>query len=35
MMLLREAGIEPNDPVSDDDFAGLPIPEKVWDDEGG
>jgi len=34
MMLLREAGIEPNDPVSDDDFAGLPIPQKVWDDEG-
>ena len=34
MMLLREAGIEPDDPVSDADFTDLPIPEKVWDDEG-
>ena len=33
MMLLREAGIEPNDPVPDTAFAGLPIPQKVWDDE--
>ena len=33
MMLLREAGIEPNDPVPDSAFEGLPIPEKVWDDE--
>jgi uncharacterized damage-inducible protein DinB len=33
MMLLRQYGIEPEDPVSDDEFAGLPIPEKVWDDE--
>jgi len=35
MMLLREAGIEPNGPVDDSAFAGLPIPQKVWDDEGG
>ena len=33
MMLLREAGIEPNDPIPDRAFAGLPIPDKVWDDE--
>lgn len=33
MMLLREYGIEPIDPVSDSAFTGLPIPEKVWDDE--
>ena len=33
MMLLREDGIEPNDPVPDSAFEGLPIPEKVWDDE--
>ena len=33
MMLLREDGIEPIDPVSDSAFTGLPIPEKVWDDE--
>ena len=33
MLLLRENGIEPDDPVSDDDFKGLPIPAKVWDDE--
>ena len=33
MMLLREAGIEPKDPVDDSAFAGLPIPQKVWDDE--
>lgn len=33
MMLLREAGIEPQDPVDDTAFEGLPIPQKVWDDE--
>jgi len=33
MMLLREAGIEPIDPVDDSAFTGLPIPQKVWDDE--
>lgn len=33
MMLLRESGIEPNDPVPDSAFADLPIPEKVWDGE--
>lgn len=33
MMLLRENGIEPNQPVSDAQLAGLPLPQKVWDDE--
>ncbi len=33
MMLLREDfGTEPDRPLSDDDLAGLPLPEKVWDD---
>ena len=32
MMLLREDfDTEPDQPMSDDDFAGLPMPEKVWD----
>ena len=26
-------GIEPNGPLSDADFAGLPLPKQVWDDE--
>jgi glutaredoxin len=33
MMALREAGIEPDGPIPDTAFAGLPLPEKVWDDE--
>ena len=33
MMLLDDLGIEPNGRVSDCDFAGLPLPEKAWDDE--
>ncbi len=33
MMLLREDfATEPDRPLSDEDFAGLPMPEKVWDD---
>lgn len=36
MMLLREDfKIEPKQPLQDSDFAGLPIPEKAWDDEPG
>lgn len=33
MMLLREHGIEPDGALTDADFAGLPLPKKVWDDE--
>lgn len=34
MMLLREDfGTEPNQPLEESDFAGLPIPEKAWDGE--
>ena len=33
MMLLDDLGIEPNGRVPDSDFAGLPLPEKAWDDE--
>jgi DinB family len=33
MLLLRENGIEPDGPLSDADLAGLPMPQKVWDDE--
>jgi hypothetical protein len=31
MMLLRTAGIEPDIPLDDRDFAGLPMPAAVWD----
>ena len=33
MMLLREHGIEPDGPLLDADLVGLPMPQKVWDDE--
>ena len=33
MLLLREHGIEPDGPLSDAALAGLPLPQKVWDDE--
>jgi hypothetical protein len=33
MLLLRDHGIEPDGPLSDADLAGLPLPQKVWDDE--
>jgi hypothetical protein len=33
MLLLRENGIEPDGPLSEADFAGLPLPKKAWDDE--
>ena len=31
MMLLRMAGIEPDRPLADADFAQLPMPKEVWD----
>ena len=33
MLLEQDLKIEPKKPLSDDDFSGLPMPEKVWDDE--
>jgi len=33
MMVLDQLGIEPQDRLGADAFAGLPMPEKVWDDE--
>ncbi len=30
MLLLRDHGIEPDGPLYDADFAGLPLPEQVW-----
>ena len=33
MMVLDKLGIAPDDPVGKDVFAGLPMPDKVWDDE--
>lgn len=33
MLLLRDNGIEPDGPLSEADFTGLPLPQKVWDDE--
>lgn len=34
-MILEGMGIAPDGPLSADDLAGLPVPEKVWDDEPG
>lgn len=34
-MLLEQFGIKPDRPLSKEDLAGLPVPEKVWDDEPG
>jgi hypothetical protein len=31
MMLLGMAGIAPDQPVTEDQFAGLPMPSAVWD----
>ena len=33
MMILGKLGIEPIEPLTYAAFAGLPMPEKVWDDE--
>ena len=33
MMVLGNLGIEPDGPLGAADLAGLPLPEKVWDDE--
>ena len=32
-MVLGMLGIQPNQPLGQETFAGLPMPEKVWDDE--
>jgi DinB superfamily len=33
VMVLGTLGIEPDRPPANETFAGLPMPEKVWDDE--
>ncbi len=33
MLVLEKLGITPNRPLTDPDFAGLPMPEQVYDDE--
>jgi glutaredoxin len=33
LMLREKLGIEPDDPLRDDDFVGLPMPKNVWDNE--
>lgn len=33
MLTLEKLGISPSEPLSDADFAGLPMPGKVWDNE--
>jgi glutaredoxin len=33
LMLREKLGIEPDRPLTDADFAGLPIPKNVWDNE--
>ena len=33
MLVLEKLGIEPDGPLTEADFAGLPMPREVWDDE--
>ena len=33
LMLREKLGIEPDAPLTDDDFTGLPLPKNVWDNE--
>lgn len=33
LMLREKLGIEPDGPLHDDDFAGLPLPKNIWDNE--
>jgi hypothetical protein len=33
LMLREKLGIEPDGPLEDADFAGLPMPKNVWDNE--
>jgi glutaredoxin len=33
MMVLDKLGLAPDDPIGQETFAGLPMPDKVWDDE--
>ncbi len=35
MMILEQLGIATEQPLTAEDLAGLPVPEKVWDDEPG
>jgi len=35
MMILEQLGIAPDKPLTADDLVGLPVPDKVWDDEPG
>lgn len=35
MMIMEQMGIDPDRPLTADDLAGLPVPNKVWDDEPG
>lgn len=35
MMVLEQLGLSPEKPLTAGDLAGLPVPEKVWDDETG
>lgn len=35
MFALEKLGIEPDGPLTDADFAGLPMPKDVWDNEKG
>ncbi|MEQ8514796.1 MAG: hypothetical protein RIC38_04270, partial [Chromatocurvus sp.] len=33
MQLLENAGISPNEPLTDEDLAGLPLPTEIYDDQ--
>lgn len=33
MLVLEKLGVAPEDPMTDADFSGLPMPREVWDDE--
>jgi hypothetical protein len=33
MLVLEKLGIAPNQPMTDADFAGLPMPREIWDNE--
>lgn len=35
MMILEQLGLTPERPLTAEDLAGLPVPERVWDDEPG
>jgi hypothetical protein len=33
MLILEELGIKPDRPLTAQDLAGLPLPEKAWDED--